>query len=151
MLVFVIKWRCRQSKNFALHSHLLINYYYYYYCCIIIIIITCAFILHGKKTKNNSSYYVICCFCIHVELTITCRTIFVQIVLYNSSVSFVYLFNTKVQHQLVIRGNRSSPLPLLRRNKVRLACMKSKCQRLNLKRACCCRSLKDALAREVYF
>ena len=59
------------------------------------------------------------------------------------------LFNTKVQHQLVIRGNRSGPLPLLRRNKVRLACMKSKCQRLDLKRACCCRSLKNALAREV--
>ena len=59
------------------------------------------------------------------------------------------LLNTKVQHQLVIRGNRSSPLPLLRRNKVRLACMKSKCQRLDLKRACCFRSLKDALAREV--
>ena len=60
-----------------------------------------------------------------------------------------FLINTKVQHQLVIRGNRSSPLPLLRRNKVRLACMKSKCQRLALKRACCFRSLKDALAREV--
>ena len=59
------------------------------------------------------------------------------------------LFNTKVQHQLVIRGDRSSPLPLLRRNKVSLACMQSKYQRLDLKRACCCRSLKDALAHEV--